>query len=551
MFDTSSLKLLLTEPSLTEKLKKGSEDKYAVRLLQGTLYLLGFGQLLSWEKYQADGDYGSGTTRAVKAFCDQNGIDSDGTNVTPEIAQMLLQRYEMLDDMALLKDSVDQHTTATVFTETGSGVAVRALQKILNMLGYGQQLEWDKYGAYGDYNQPTVDALTAYSQKVGIRSDGKSLNAELGQKMLSDAVTHFGEEWDSATFSLEDASKETLTQTTSGRHTTISDGWVKARFQHVQKGLAYAGQESPQDFVEANIHVLLGKGLTQSAINVMLPVSANEGKLDAVNTWDSAFLSFGMFQWTAGPVNRNAPGQTYKGELQALLKKVKAEDPNTFQLYYGQYGLDVVDAETNLIDGKFSLNGKTLETVADKEQLRTPVWAFRFWRSGLDPLVQLMELTHAYSRIYRFYHHSHFKILKKFYVDELITSEYGVALLLDNHVNLPYGMKYHLEKGLQNSGLADSDPSNWTTEQENLLISKYLESRANPHEKYRMTHPEIRAERTKDFLENGTVSNERGSFEHQPKTRSTQRDTGDIFPPGHTQDDHTAFLASDVHPDHQ
>ena len=68
----------------------------------------------------------------------------------------------------------------------------------------------------------------------------------------------------------------------------------------------------------------------------------NEGNLDAINTWDNAFLSFGLFQWTAGTGSG-------KGELPALLARIKNEDRDLFDKYCGQHGLDVVNADMSSI----------------------------------------------------------------------------------------------------------------------------------------------------------------------------------------------------------
>jgi hypothetical protein len=86
---------------------------------------------------------------------------------------------------------------------------------------------------------------------------------------------------------------------------------------------------------------------TPSAINVMVSVAENEGKLDAINTWDTAFLTFGMFQWTAGQ-------DGWKGELPALVKKVKEAAAADFIKYYGQHGLDIVDTDDT--HGYFTLS---------------------------------------------------------------------------------------------------------------------------------------------------------------------------------------------------
>src|SRR5690606_19844095 len=46
---------------------------------------------------------------------------------------------------------------------------------------------------------------------------------------------------------------------------------------------------------------------SHSEQRVLEATAENEGALDAINTWDNAFLSFGMFQWTAGQAGQ--PGE--------------------------------------------------------------------------------------------------------------------------------------------------------------------------------------------------------------------------------------------------
>ncbi len=69
-----------------------------------------------------------------------------------------------------------------------------------------------------------------------------------------------------------------------------------------RKGLSRHGVYQPEEFIRASASRLSSLHLSQSEINVLLPVAENEGALDAVNTWDAHYLSFGMFQWTAGRV---------------------------------------------------------------------------------------------------------------------------------------------------------------------------------------------------------------------------------------------------------
>ena len=90
------------------------------------------------------------------------------------------------------------------------------------------------------------------------------------------------------------------------------------------------------------------------AMNVMVAVSKNEGNLDAINTWDNAFMTFGMFQWTIG-------ASSDKGELAALVKKIKDVNLEKFTELFGNHGLDVTsDTNHYMIRTNHYMIGSTL-----------------------------------------------------------------------------------------------------------------------------------------------------------------------------------------------
>lgn len=282
----------------------------------------------------------------------------------------------------------------------------------------------------------------------------------------------------------------------------VSDGVDAVRFTMFKKGIFYMGNQKVIDAVENNSEALRGLGLTESALNVMTAVSENEGNLDAVNTWDNSFMTFGMFQWTVG-------AGADPGELAALVQKIKTADPEVFDTYYGRRGLDI--QPVNEISGYFMLDGKVLKVPADKERLRSLEWAYYFWKSGHDPLVQSVQIQHALSRIGTFYKSGAYRP-HGYYISGLITSEYGVGLLLDNHVNRPGYVKACIEEAMKRSGLMD--PALWGTEEEMRVIEEYLKVRAE-YGKYPMTDADKRAAVTKKYLDKGIISAERGSFKYE------------------------------------
>jgi peptidoglycan hydrolase-like protein with peptidoglycan-binding domain len=491
-------------------LKQGSRHKTAIRALQNLLQELGFGTELNWEKYGADGDYGKSTVRAVKAFTEQNSLKGNGEAVTPEIAEKLCARFDIVDDMRHLENAMENNKIKKLFYRGSfAGIAIAALQTLLNELGFGAELNWEKYGADGDYGKGTVKAVKAFAESKGVKDDGSKLTPALAQKLLDKFTGFYGKNWDNdsgaiieniTTASLEKLAVREIVEKKRTR-LYVSNGTMELKLTRFKKGAYSFGRIKPIDFISSNQKSLTKlPGLTDSSVNIMVAVAENEGNLDAINTWDNSFMTFGMFQWTAGA--RQDPG-----ELPALIKKVKKHKPGLFAEHYGKYGLDIVD--TNEIAGYFTLNGKKLMTPAEKEALRAPEWAFIFWLSGQDPEIQSLEIQHALSRIAIFYRTRSYRP-KGYYIADLVTSEYGIGLLLDNHVNRPGYIKGCLEKALEQTGL--SDPKKWGTEQEQKLIKTYLKIRET-YGGSPMTDAKKRAAVTKKYLAQGVISDKRGSFD--------------------------------------
>ncbi|MEM9417162.1 MAG: peptidoglycan-binding protein [Bacteroidota bacterium] len=182
--------------TLSPPLQKGVDQRAAIQDLQSMLHALGFGSVLQWSKYGADGDYGAATTAAVKQFCQQNGFASTGEIVTPTIAQKLLQRYNALDELQQLNDDLQADKIAQCYYQGSSAtVAVCALQTLLNEVGLGQVLQWEKYGADGDYGPATARALAQFAQQHSLQSDGSQLTVALAQRIIEILAPYYGPQW--------------------------------------------------------------------------------------------------------------------------------------------------------------------------------------------------------------------------------------------------------------------------------------------------------------------------------------------------------------------
>jgi hypothetical protein len=258
------------------------------------------------------------------------------------------------------------------------------------------------------------------------------------------------------------------------------------------EGFVTLGQTTVDGWLAGNP---AGLTLAPSLIRVVRAVSRNEGRFEAINSYDSAFLSFGIFQWTAGAADQ-------AGELAGLLALIQRTSADAFQNCFGRYGLGTA-LQGAAKTGFLTLAGVPLKKPADKEQLRAAQWAYRFWRAGQDDTVRACELSLAAARVASFMRLPAAGHL----VGDWLTSEYGVALVLDEHVNRPG----HVPRTLQTAigGLpAGTDPAGWGDQEEADLIDRYIAARGATN----MTDSAKRAISVGDCVHAGLLLDQRGSF---------------------------------------
>ena len=274
-------------------------------------------------------------------------------------------------------------------------------------------------------------------------------------------------------------------------------------------GLSRLGIFKLRDFLIYGSGLLQQLQMSQSEMNVMLVTAANEGSLDAINTWDNQYLSFGIFQWTLG----NAGNE---GELPALLSSLKRRYPTEFQYYFGQFGVDATSL--NGITGWLSLNGVRLVTEAHKNLMRQPIWAVRFAIAGMDALVQSVQVLHAISRLDQFYFQPS-RTLQGFALSQLLTSEFAVALLLDHHVNRPSHVIGCVADAIARSGLTPAKIAQNSIDNEALIIQNYLILRETYGGANAMTKSRDRAESIRKAIATGNLSPQKFSFRSNRQSR--------------------------------
>lgn len=270
-------------------------------------------------------------------------------------------------------------------------------------------------------------------------------------------------------------------------------------------GIFNFGETSIRSFVGANPQAF--PNLSQSRLRVMSAVSANEGRLEAINTWDSAFLTFGCFQWTVGADNA-------AGELPAMVNQLKQSDAAAFEELLGQFGLDIDSVSSpagSTPTGFFSLHGKPVKSAADKEaKLRTLEMAFRFFKAGQDQRLRVVEVEYAAARIDLFYRDPN-HLIKKRFIGDYVSSEFGVALVLDEHVNRPAHVPRTLSGAVDEfiAATGKTDPATWTDADEAGLLNLYIQRRSTSG----MTDSDKRAKAVRDAVAAGLASAARGSFQ--------------------------------------
>jgi len=104
--------------------------------------------------------------------------------------------------------------------------------------------------------------------------------------------------------------------------------FVPTPFTVYPYGISYIGSSKP--VITPQLQKRLG--LDDNLMKTLIKISSHEGNLDALNTYDRAFLSFGFIQFAGTAVN---------GPLPRLLAAMKQAAPDAFDDCLGVYGIDV------------------------------------------------------------------------------------------------------------------------------------------------------------------------------------------------------------------
>ncbi|MEL6867657.1 MAG: peptidoglycan-binding protein [Bacteroidota bacterium] len=192
---TCLLESAINSGDIRTLLTEGSTDKELIIDLQRMLYELGFKEELKWDEFQADGVYGESTKAAVLAFAQKNTISSTGKFVTKKLGKLIIERHTFLPSMYILWSIHKSDFRTKRFVSKGTRTSITAIQILLNELGYGEQLNFAKFGADGLYGNFTRKAIIAFAKDNGISTDGDLLTRPLINLLLESVNNFYGKHW--------------------------------------------------------------------------------------------------------------------------------------------------------------------------------------------------------------------------------------------------------------------------------------------------------------------------------------------------------------------
>ena len=215
---------------------------------------------------------------------------------------------------------------------------------------------------------------------------------------------------------------------------------------------------------EENVATQLEKsGLSEDRKKILASVSAREGTFSKVNTWDTGRVSWGFTQWTLG--------KDGNGTLADFMRGLKKKDPAQYEKHFGKYGLGIDSDGVVLTRG----DGTVLKGVEAAEAIRSDVkLAAVFMAAGVDPAIQQAQVHFASEGKISSVRNARVPVVgkdaqgepvkAKLQLKDVVTSEYGNALMIDLAVNAGSGQRVAvaaLEQYVKDKGVDPAKVKEW------------------------------------------------------------------------------------------
>jgi hypothetical protein len=260
------------------------------------------------------------------------------------------------------------------------------------------------------------------------------------------------------------------TVTVDGRTVQLRDG---RETPYTNSWKAVDGQATTGDSHAVVDAQLKKSGISEDRQKILASISGLEGTFSKVNTWDTGRVSWGFTQWTLG--------KDGNGTLAVFMRNLKASDPAQYERSFGKFGLGIDDKGVVLTRA----DGTVLKGVAAAEAIRTDVkLAAVFIAAGADPAMQQAQIRFANEGKISGTRNTSVPVTgkdaqgapvkAKLQLKDVVTSEYGNAIMTDLAVNAGSGAKVAadaLKTYVQDTGVDPAKVREWGPDAEKAIIA--------------------------------------------------------------------------------
>jgi hypothetical protein len=224
------------------------------------------------------------------------------------------------------------------------------------------------------------------------------------------------------------------------------------------------------------------------------------GGFDTINEYDPVCLSVGLFHW-----NRDG--------LWNLLNKFKTDSPDNFNTLIKQHGLDIKGYRI------FVIEGKDYRSDSLKEELRRLTFVYRFIKAADNAQFRQAQIKHSQEWLEQ----AIGRPAGKGTVKQYITSQYGIALVLDFSVRIgdsertiTGAVNTAIQNALNNLDSGDKakftvdNPADWDDNMEIKIINAFNDVRKDRMKDAKGNYNE--ANQREENIKKTNLSKKRGSF---------------------------------------
>lgn len=227
--------------------------------------------------------------------------------------------------------------------------------------------------------------------------------------------------------------KLTTVRFAEGDEITLADNPVmRPRYAFYRSRTGVMGGGTPLKSMGADQRRALfaAAGVNESDERVMCAVSSLEGGFDAINTYDTGFVSVGFIQFAC-----QSKGT---GSLGALMLRYRTTNPKDFQADFRRYGIDVTD-DGRLVAYDPDADVETVGADAARTIIEQPRLAIVFQKAGRRDAFRVAQIRAAKEM---YFPADQDRISVKFpnrtesvAVRDVLFSEAGLATLMDRKVH--------------------------------------------------------------------------------------------------------------------